>query len=85
MRSALETDRSVVDNIEGYEVLQRRIQKAITDDDEENLRRQVLATLSRLAGRELGKLAELAAHTRELERRRRARESEDLTAGAPSP
>ena len=82
MKSALETDRSVVDSIEGYEVLQRHIQRTISDDDEQNVRRQVLATLSRLAGRELRKLADLAAHARELEKQRRARVSEGLIEGS---
>lgn len=84
MKSALETDSAVVDRIEGYEVLQRHIQRTISDDDEQIVRRQVLATLSRLAGRELRKLADLAAHARELERARRARVGEAVGAGAPS-
>ena len=80
MKSALETESSVVDSIGGYAVLERHIQRTICDEDEENLKRQVLATLSRLAGRELRTLGGLAAHTRELERMRRAR-----PAGAPFP
>lgn len=85
MKAALETDSSVVDRIEGYEVLQRHIQRTVSDDDEQNLRRQVLATLSRLAGRELTKLADLAAHTRELQRTRKAGVSDGVGSGAPSP
>ena len=85
MKAALETDSSVVDRIEGYEVLQRHIQRTVSDDDEQNLRRQVLATLSRLAGRELTKLADLAAHTRELQRTRKAPVSDGVGSGAPSP
>jgi len=85
MKAALETDSSVVDRIEGYEVLQRHIQRTVSDGDEQNLRRQVLATLSRLAGRELAKLADLAAHTRELQRTRKAPVSDGVGSGAPSP
>jgi hypothetical protein len=85
MKSALDERRSVVDSIESYDVLQRHIQRTISDDDEQNLRRQVLATFSRLSGRELGTLADLAALTRELERGRRARAREGLAAGEPSP
>ena len=84
MKSALETGRSVVDGIEDYEALQKHIQRSISDEDEQNLRRQVLATLSRLAGRELGTLADLAAHARELEKRRRARVRDDQGAVSPS-
>jgi Fatty acid desaturase len=76
MKSALETDSSVVDSIEGYDVLQKHIQQTISDDDEQVVRRQVLATFSRLAGRPLEKLGDLAAYTRELEKSRRARAGE---------
>jgi len=72
MKAALESDAAVVDSIEGYEVLRRHIQRTISDEDEEHLRGQVLATLSRLAGRDLRTLADLASHTRNLERRRRS-------------
>lgn len=84
MKSARETDSSVVDSIEGYEVLQKHIQQTISDDDEQIVRRQVLATFSRLAGRELGKLSDLAAYTRELEKVRRARVGEAVISEARS-
>lgn len=84
MKSALEAGAAVVDRIEGYEVLQRHIQRTVSDADEERLKGQVLATLSRLAGRELRRLADLASHARELERRRRTRSGEGGSAEAAS-
>ncbi len=57
-------DIAVTDRIEGYDDFQRRIQATIRDEDEAELRRQVLATLSRLAGKPLPTMTALAAHTR---------------------
>lgn len=85
MKAARETDSAVVDRIEGYEVLQRHIQRTVSDDDEQSLRRQVLVTLSRLAGRDLATLGDLAGHTRELQRMRKARLSGGVGSGAASP
>lgn len=59
---------SVTDRIEGYEVFKDKIQRTIFDLDEHRLRRRVLATLSRLSGRELGSMKDLSALTRELAR-----------------
>jgi hypothetical protein len=59
-------DQAVTDRIEGYADFQKKIQATINDDDEAELRSQVLTTLSRLAGRPLTTMVDLAAHTRRL-------------------
>jgi hypothetical protein len=61
-------DQAVTDRIEGYDEFQRRIRATIDEEDEAELRRQVLATLSRLAGTPLNTMAELAFYTRQLSR-----------------
>ena len=66
MKSDQENDLSVVDRIEGHEVLRRRIEATIREEDESELRRQVLATLSRLAGQPLPTMTALSALTRRL-------------------
>ena len=68
MKADRANDIAVTDRIEGYDEFQRRIQATIRAEDEAELRRQVLATLSRLAGRPLPTMAALAAHTRSLAR-----------------
>lgn len=73
MKSARESDSSVVDRIEGYEVLQAHIRRTISDADEQALRGQVLTAMSKLAGTELKKLSDLSALARELDRRQRPR------------
>jgi hypothetical protein len=72
MKADRETESSVVDRIEGYEVLLERVRNSITDEDEENLCQQVLTTFSRLSERKLASLADMAALTRELQRNQRA-------------
>jgi hypothetical protein len=69
MKADRDGDRSVVDRIPGYGVLREQIQRSISDDDERNLQRQVLTSMSRLAGTELRKLSDLSALARELGRR----------------
>lgn len=59
-------DSSVTDRIEGYEVFQAKVEETINDADELRLQQQVLATLSRLAGKELKTVWELAMHSRKL-------------------
>ncbi len=66
MKSDHTHDIAVTDRIEGYDELRRRIQATIHDDDEAELRRQVLATLSRLAGEPFPTMTSLAAYTRRL-------------------
>ncbi len=61
-------ESSVTDRIEGYEVMLERIRRTITDADEDDLRQQVLATLSRLSNRKLHTLGDLSQLTRELQR-----------------
>jgi hypothetical protein len=61
-------EQAVTDRIEGYADFQKQIQATIHDDDEAELRRHVLTTLSRLAGQRLTTMVELAAHTRRLSR-----------------
>lgn len=72
MKADRETESSVVDRIEGYEVLLEAVHNSITDEDEENLCQQVLTTFSRLSERKLTSLADMAALTRELQRNQRA-------------
>jgi hypothetical protein len=62
---------SVVDKIADYEVFHRRIDQSITAADEENLRKRVLVTLSRLTGRDLKTMTDLALHTRTLQQERK--------------
>jgi len=66
MKADREHDLAVTDRIEGYGEFQRRIQATIRDEDEGELRRQVLATLSRLAGTQFPTMTALAAYTRRL-------------------
>jgi hypothetical protein len=66
MKADREHDLAVTDRIEGYDEFQRRIQATIRDEDEAELRRQVLATLSRLAGQPFPTMTALAIHTRQL-------------------
>jgi hypothetical protein len=74
MKSDATGERAVTDRIEGYEALLGWIKETIGDEQESELRRRVLATLSTLAGEPLNKLGDLAALTRRLRR-----------AAAPSP
>jgi hypothetical protein len=71
MKSDLASESSVVDRITGYGAMREQVQRTISDEDEQALRRQVLTTFSRLSGRNLEKLSDLAALTRELEACRR--------------
>jgi hypothetical protein len=57
---------SVTDRIEGYEVVQAKIHSTINDADELRLQQQVLATLSRLAGKELKTLRDLSVYSRQV-------------------
>lgn len=68
MKADREHGEAVTDRIEGYPELQKRIRATIRDDDEAELRRQVLATLSRLAGQPLATMRDLAIYTRRLGR-----------------
>jgi hypothetical protein len=68
MKADHTNESSVTDRIPGYEVMLDRIHASIHDADEESLRQQVLATLSRLSGRRLTTLGELSALTRELQK-----------------
>lgn len=71
MTADRENGLSVVDGIEEYEVLQAHIRRTIDENDEAELRKQVLHTFSRLSGRKLERLYDLSLLTRELERQRR--------------
>jgi hypothetical protein len=64
MKADRSHDIAVTDRIEGYPEFQRRIQATVREEDELELRRQVLATLSRLAGRPFASMVELAVYTR---------------------
>lgn len=66
MKSDRDNDLAVTDKIQGADELQRRIQATIRDEDEAELRRQVLTTLSRLAGTPFPTMTALAAYTRKL-------------------
>jgi hypothetical protein len=66
MKADRAQDEAVTDRIEGYADFQKKIRATIHDADEAELRRQVLATLSRLAGQKLTTMVELAAYTRRL-------------------
>jgi len=68
MKADRERDSAVTDRIEGYGEFQKRIQATILNDDEAELKRQVLATLSRLAGCPIATMTDLAAYTRRLSR-----------------
>jgi hypothetical protein len=64
-------DQAVTDRIEGYADFQKKILATIHEDDEAELRRQVLTTLSRLAGQPITTMVELASYTRRLTREQR--------------
>jgi len=68
MKADREGDLAVTDKIAGYEAMQLQIQDTVTRQDEDLIRDKVLTTASRLAGRRLGSLTELAAFTRELQK-----------------
>lgn len=68
MKSDQEGDLAVTDKIGGYEAMQLHIQGTMTEQDEQLLQDKVLKTASRLAGCDLASLADLAAHTRKLQR-----------------
>jgi len=68
MKSDQEGGLAVTDKIQGYEGMRLQIQGTMTEQDEIQLQSKVLKTASRLAGRELASLADLAALTRELQR-----------------
>ena len=73
---------SVTDRIDGYNVMRDKVQRTIRDEDEQRLRRRVLATLSRLSGRELNSMMDLSALTRELQRSGCAVPAADAGTGA---
>jgi hypothetical protein len=68
MKSDATGEGAVTDRIEGYEVLLSWIRETIGEEQESELQRRVLATLSTLAGEPLNKLGDLAALTRRLRR-----------------
>jgi len=71
MESDLEAESSVTAKIEGYDIFKAKIDATINDNDEAELQRQVLTTLSRLSGQTLGSLADLARLTRTLTKARK--------------
>jgi hypothetical protein len=77
MRADAAGEGAVTDRIEGYETMLGWIRETIGEEQETDLRRRVLATLSTLAGEPLVRLSDLSALTRRL---RRA--TEDGTGGA---
>jgi hypothetical protein len=68
MKSDATGGRAVTDRIEGYQTFLAWIRKTIGEEQESELRRRVLATLSTLAGEPLNKMGDLAALTRRLRR-----------------
>lgn len=68
MKADQEGDLAVTDKIDGYEAMRLQVQGTVTEQDENWIQAKVLGTASRLAGRELASLADLAALTRELQR-----------------
>jgi hypothetical protein len=68
MKADREADSSVTERIGDYELFRKKVQASIRETDEADLRRRVLATLSRLANRPVGSMAELARLTREMSR-----------------
>lgn len=68
MKSDATGEGAVTDRIEGYEAFLGWIRETIGQEQESELQRRVLATLSTLAGEPLNKLGDLAALTRRLRR-----------------
>ena len=79
MRADAAAEAAVTDRIEGYETLLGWIRETIEEEQEVELRRRVLATLSTLACEPLAKLSDLAALTRRLKRSSAGNNADDAS------